>query len=229
MLPTITSRCRSLVLVTPTESAVAEFLTTRCGVPEEAAHSAARASQGHIGRARALALDPAANNRRLEVTRIPAVLTDLRACLNAAAKIADLAKEEITGEVEAAYDRDIEALQSLMGSDPKARSSRAYKAALKEITEVKKQRERRRTNDVVDRCLMDLVSVYRDVIAAQTGARGALVNAELGADVNLLAGRTTPESNLHRIDAIFEARQQILEFNTPPLLGLESMMMGLKA
>jgi DNA polymerase-3 subunit delta' len=110
----------------------------------------------------------------------------------------------------------------------KARGSRTYKAAYRELTEVQKQREKRRTLDVVDRCLMDLLSVYRDVIAVQTGAQGALVNEELSADIHDLARRTTPESNLRRISAIFTARKQMMDFNTPPLLALEAMTVGLK-
>ena len=37
-----------------------------------------------------------------------------------------------------------------------------------------------------------------------------------------------PEENLRRIDAVFEAREQMLEFNVPPMLALESLMMALK-
>ncbi|MFT4009684.1 MAG: DNA polymerase III subunit delta' [Nocardioidaceae bacterium] len=232
MLPTIASRCRSIVLTTPSDVEVAGFLTGSLGVSEEVAAYAAHASQGHIGRARALAFDDDARRRRREVTAIPARLTDLRACLLAASNVTELAKEEIADELEQSLTREMESLHALMGDDAKARSSRAYKAAVKEITDTQKQRERRRTNDVTDRCLMDLVSVYRDVIAVQTGSTAGpvtdLVNGELEGDVRTLARRTTPESNLRRIDAIFAARRQILEFNTAPQLALESLMMGLK-
>ena len=37
--------------------------------------------------------------------------------------------------------------------------------------------------DVIDRALMDLVSVYRDAIALSVGAPGMLVNEELRGDV----------------------------------------------
>ena len=58
--------------------------------------------------------------------------------------------------------------------------------------------------DVVDRGLMDLVSVYRDAIALATGAGSELVNEEIRRDVERLAGSTTPEQNLRRIEAIFD-------------------------
>ena len=40
---------------------------------------------------------------------------------------------------------------------------------------------------------------------------------------------STPELNLQRIDAIFAAREQMLEFNVPPALALEAMMVALQA
>ena len=40
---------------------------------------------------------------------------------------------------------------------------------------------------------------------------------------------STPELNLRRIAWIFEAREQMLEFNVPVALALESMMVALKA
>jgi DNA polymerase-3 subunit delta' len=49
------------------------------------------------------------------------------------------------------------------------------------------------------------------------------------ADLQELARRTTAEDNLRRVDAIYTAREQMLEFNTPPLLALESMMVALRA
>ena len=75
---------------------------------------------------------------------------------------------------------------------------------------------------------MDLVSVYRDAIAIGTGARGALVNEEIRGDVETVARTSTPELNLRRIQWIFDAREQMLEFNVQPALALESMMVALK-
>ena len=82
--------------------------------------------------------------------------------------------------------------------------------------------------DVIDRGLMDIMSVYRDAITLQTGARGDLVNEEVRGAVAELARRSTPEENIRRIDAIFAAREQMMEFNTTPLLALESMMVSLR-
>ena len=76
---------------------------------------------------------------------------------------------------------------------------------------------------------MDLVSVYRDAIAVAADARVTLVNEEIRPDVELLARTSSPELNLQRIGSIFEAREQMLEYNVPVALALESMMLALKA
>src|SRR3954447_6173968 len=228
VLPTIRSRCRNVSLATPTSREVADFLVTRQGVPESIAAFAARASQGHIGRARALATDESTRNRRREVVSIPSRLTTLGSCMNAAANLVDIAKDETAAITQASNGRELAELDAMLGGDRKAKSSRTYRAALKELTYTQKQREKRRVIDVVDRCLMDIMSVYRDVIGVQSGAEGELVNEEMRAGIADIACRSTPESNIRRIDAVFNAREQMMEFNTTPLLALESMMVSLR-
>ncbi len=228
VLPTIASRCRTVSLATPSTSEVARFLVERQGVPESVAAFAARASQGHIGRAKALASDERFRNRRREVVSIPHGLTSLVACLNAAANLVDIAKDETAALTERSNARDLADLEALYGDDRKARSSRAYKAGLRELQHSQRQREKRRVMDVVDRCLMDIMSVYRDAIVLQSGATGDLVNEEVRDMVADVARRSSPEGNVRRIDAVFAARQQMMEFNTAPLLALESMMVALR-
>jgi DNA polymerase-3 subunit delta' len=82
--------------------------------------------------------------------------------------------------------------------------------------------------DVIDRALMDLVSVYRDAIALGVGAPGMLVNEELRGDVQTVARAASSDELLRMIDAVFTAREQMLEFNVPPQLALESMMVALR-
>ena len=228
VLSTIRSRCRNISLATPTAEEVTRFLVERDGVSESVAAFAARASQGHIGRARALATDEKTRNRRHEVVALPAGLTSLGACMNAAANLVDIAKDETASLTEQSNARDLADLEAIYGDDRKSRGSRSYKASMRELQHSQRQREKRRIMDVIDRGLMDIMSVYRDVIALQTGAEGALVNEEARDKVAELARRTSPESNIRRIDAVFAARQQMMEFNTTPLLALESMMVSLK-
>ncbi|CAA9381426.1 DNA polymerase III subunit delta' [uncultured Nocardioides sp.] len=228
VLPTIRSRCRLVTLTTPAAIDVAAFLERTADVPPALAAHAARASQGHIGRAKALARDEDTRNRRAEVVRIPVALTSLGAAMTAAANLVDLAKQEaeaITSELDAREKRD---LDSAYGVQERGRRPREYAPALTALEKGQKTRAKRRVLDVVDRSLMDLASVYRDAISVSTGARGHLVNEEIRGDVASIARRSSAEQHLQRIEAIFTAREQMLEFNVPPAIALESMMVALR-
>lgn len=229
VLPTIRSRCRLVTLSTPTTADVAAFLVRSDGVSEALASYAARASQGHIGRARALARDEATRDRRRDVVAMPARLTSLGRCMDAAKKLAEVTKAEadaITSELDAREKTDLDAAYGVV---ERGRRPREYAPALRDLEKDQKSRAKRRHLDVVDRGLMDLVSVYRDAIALATGAPGELVNAEIRPDVEQVVATSTPELNLRRIGWIFEAREQMLEFNVQPALALESMMVALQA
>ncbi|MCY7395538.1 MAG: DNA polymerase III subunit delta' [Nocardioides sp.] len=227
LLPTIRSRCRLVTLTTPSTAEVAGFLVRRDGVGEALAAYAARASQGHIGRARALARDEATRNRRREVVAYPARLTSLGSCMRAATNLVEMTKEEadaLTGQLDAREKTD---LDTTYGVVERGRRPREYSPALAALERGQKTRAKRRHLDMVDRALMDLVSVYRDAIALASGAVGTLVNEEIRPDVETVVRSATPELNLRRIDSIFEAREQMLEFNVPIALALEAMMVSL--
>ena len=207
---------------------VADFLVRRHDVsPARAAH-AARASQGHIGRAKALALEEGTRNRRRELVMLPPRLTSLGACMTAAANLVSIAEDEAKAQTERLFAKEIADLETLYGSERRTRSTRSAKAAERDLAEQQKARLRRQVLDAVDGALTELLSVYRDVLVVQTGAGGHLVNEEQRPEVEDLARRTTAEDTLRRIDAVYEARQQMMEFNVPPLLALESMMVSLK-
>ncbi|WP_439938032.1 DNA polymerase III subunit delta' [Nocardia sp. N13] len=227
VLPTIASRSRHVTLATPTGQQITDFLT-RSGIDATVASFAARASQGHIGRARALCVDEGTRTRRREVVSLPARMTSIGSCMTAATNLNDLAKEETEAITAEAEERELRQLQSIFGSERKDTTSRAYRAALSDLEKLQKQKAKRRVLDVIDRALMDLVSVYRDAIAVAVGAPGMLVNEELRGDVAVVARAASPEELLRMIDAIFAAREQMLEFNVPPQLALESMAVALR-
>ncbi|MFT4084025.1 MAG: DNA polymerase III subunit delta' [Nocardioides sp.] len=227
VLPTIRSRCRLMTLATPSTAEVAGFLERSLGVAPELASYAARASQGHIGRAKALARDEDTRRRRRQVVSYPVRLRGLADALRCAEELTAVTKEEsdaVTAELDAREKAD---LDTAYGVVERGRRPREYGPALRELEKQQKSRATRRHRDVIDRGLMDLVSVYRDAIALATGAPADLVNEEIRADVERLAASSTPELNLRRIDWIFAAREQLLEFNVPPQMALESMMVAL--
>src|SRR5260370_4765386 len=68
------SGCGWVPLPTARTAAVAEVLV-RDGIGQEQALAAARAAQGHIGRARRLATDPEAARRRADVLGLPVAVS----------------------------------------------------------------------------------------------------------------------------------------------------------
>ncbi len=94
LLPTIRSRCRLVPLRTPGADDVAEVLVRRDGVDPAMAAFAARASQGHVGRARRLATDEASRRERQDVLGMVRSLGTLGSALAAAADLVDAATEE---------------------------------------------------------------------------------------------------------------------------------------
>ncbi len=228
VLPTIRSRCRLVTLSTPHPGDVADFLVRSYGTGPELAAHAARASQGHIGRAKALARDEETRQRRHEVVGLAVRLTALGACMAAAARLLDVAKAEAEALTTVLDAKEKANLDQAFGVAERGRRPREYGPALNALEKEQKTRAKRRVLDVVDRGLMDLVSVYRDAIALGMGSTMPFVNEEIRADVQLLARISTPEENLRRIEAVFTAREQMLEFNVPPAMALESMMVSLR-
>lgn len=227
VVPTIRSRCRHLVLRTPPTAAVAAHLVERDGVSEPVAVFAARASQGHIGRARALALDEATRNRRREVLRIPQQLTDLGSCMTCAANLVDAATEEAEPRSRELDAKETAGLEAAYGIGTRGVRTTGYAAAQKELANDQKQRAKRFVRDAIDRSLLDLASFYRDVVALQLGSSVDLVNEELRPEVSAMARSTTGEVSASRLEAIFAAREA-LDGGVAPVLAIESLMISLR-
>ncbi|HEY8456821.1 MAG TPA: DNA polymerase III subunit delta' [Actinopolymorphaceae bacterium] len=232
VVPTIRSRCRLLVLRTPPTEAVAGMLRDRYGVAPDIADFAARASQGHIGRARALATQPEVRERRERVLAIPKKLGQLSGCMTAAAELVELAAEEAreaTSELDAKELAELEQAYAVTGGKSGngrgGKRSRHLQAAKKDLEEQQKTRAKRLQRDVLDRALLDLIAYYRDALVVGLGAGAQLVNEGARRDIERLAEAVAPESLLRCIDAICECREAI-EANVAPLLAVEAMLVA---
>ncbi len=227
VLATISSRCRTLVLRTPPTAAVAAHLARRDGASEAVATFAARASQGHIGRARALALDESSRNRRREVLRIPLQLRDLGSCMTCAQNLVDAATEEAEPRRQSLDAKEQADLELTYGAGTRGVRATGFAAAQKELLSDQKQRSKRFVRDALDRALLDLASFYRDVVSLQLGSPLELINEELRHDIDTMARGTTGETSAQRLAAIFTTRDA-LEGGVAPVLALESLMISLR-
>ena len=228
IVPTIRSRCRIVGLRTPPYDDVARHLETTYGVDGPMAAFAARAAQGHIGRARALAVDEQARNRRNEVLRLVFQVGDIGSCFQAAANLVEAAEEDANARCDELDARETEDLRAALGAGPGSRTPRSATAALKSLADEQKTRRKRVQRDSVDRALVDILAVYRDVLVLQLGAGSTLVNEELQVQLERLARQSDSAATVRRMEAIVETREA-LEGNVAPLLALESMALRLKA
>jgi DNA polymerase-3 subunit delta' len=227
VLPTIRSRCRAVVLRVPPPQAVADLLVRRDGVDPAVALSAARAAQSHVGLAKRLARDAGARERRTAVLSIARRIRGVGDAVLAAGELVEVAKAEA---VSATQERDAaekaELMRGLGVADGETLPPR-LRSQFKQLEDDQKRRATRHQRDVLDRAMVDLLSLYRDVLVVQLGAEVDLVNAELADTVRSLAADSTPEQTVRRMDAIGVARHR-LDGNVAPLLALEAMAIALR-
>lgn len=228
VLPTIRSRCRHLTLRTPPVAAVADILVRRDGIEPDVAAVAARATQGHVGRARRLATDPSARERRAAVLKLPLRIDDIGGCLRAAQELIDAASEDAKQMAEEIDAKETEELKAALGAAQGGRMPRGTAGVMKELEDKQKRRRTRTQRDSLDLALIDLTAFYRDVLALQFGTSRALANTEMQDTLERLARATTPETTLRRIEAIAACREA-LDRNVAPLLAVEAMTMALRA
>jgi DNA polymerase-3 subunit delta' len=206
------------------------MLLRRDGVDPVMASFAARASQGHIDRARRLAQDPEARARREEVLRLPLRVADLGACLAAAQRLVDAAEEDAKQVTEELDAKETEELRAALGAASGAggRMPRGTAGAMKDLEDRQKSRAKRLVRESLDLALLDLAGYYRDVLALQFGVQGELANEEQRASLSRVAQTSSPETTLRRIEAILACREAI-DRNVAPLLALEAMTTTLRA
>ncbi|WP_327354440.1 DNA polymerase III subunit delta' [Streptomyces sp. NBC_01304] len=228
VLPTIRSRCRHLTLRTPPVDAVADILIRRDGIEPEAAHTAARATQGHIGRARRLATDPRARERRAAVLKLPLRIDEIGGCLKAAQELIDAAAEDAKQVAEEVDVKETEEMKAALGGGQGGRMPRGTAGAMKELEDRQKRRKTRTQRDSLDLALIDLTGFYRDVLALQFGSQVAIANVELSDPLDRIARSTSPERTLRRIEAIAACRTA-LDRNVAPLLAVEAMAVSLRS
>jgi DNA polymerase-3 subunit delta' len=228
---TIRSRCRLVTLRIPPTAAVADVLVAE-GVGQEQALAAARAAQGHIGRARRLATDPEAAQRRAAVLRVPMQATALGPALAAAAALVKAADAEATAATGELDEPEREALRKAFGAGSTgkgvAAAIRGGAGALKDLEDRQKSRATRLKRDSLDRALLDLAGFYRDVLAIQFGADVELANAGQQEDLGRTASAATPEATVRKIQAIMACRER-LAASVAPLLAVEEMTIALAA
>lgn len=224
VLPTIRSRARHLQLRTPSATEVADVLVRRDGISPAMADFASRVSQGHIGRARHLASDESIRSRRNTIMNLPFTITDISSAFAAAATLVELATTEANAQSDARSEKESQELGLAWGQGATGRGMATGGAkALKELEKEQKSRSTRMVRDSLDGALLDLATLYRDVLMLQSAVGDSLINKEFAEKIAILAEQKRPEKILEKLDAIMQARTN-LSFNAAPLLTVEALM-----
>jgi DNA polymerase-3 subunit delta' len=226
VLPTIRSRCRHLSLRTPSTKAIAKLLIERDGVESSTADFVARASGGHIGRARRLATDSTAKENRSNIMKLPFMIKDVSSAFKAAQFLVDAAKVDALVDAEKKDEDEISKLKEAWGATGSKLVAGGAKV-VKELEKEQKSRSTRMVRDYLDRALLDLSTLYRDVLLVQSNSVDSLINQDLISQINQLAQATKPEQTIRKIEAILKTRRNLAQ-NAAPLLLIEALMCELR-
>ena len=225
VLPTIRSRTRNLTLRTPSAKAVSALLQGE-GISTNLADFAAAASQGHIGRARYLARDQAARDIRNDILKLPTTIVDVASAFAAAARLVDAAKSQAESDAEAKNDAEMASFKEAWGQQGTKVVAGGAKA-MKELEKEQKSRQTRMVRDYLDRALLDIATLYRDILLTQSGGSDELINTDLAPVINQMAQASTAEKTLAKLEIIMKTRANLL-LNAAPLLVIEAMMVQLR-
>jgi DNA polymerase-3 subunit delta' len=225
LIPTIRSRVRSVRLLMPSVADVADLLVRRDGIEPALAERCAREAQSHIGMAHRLATSEEARQRRAETLRLALEVRSAATAVSTAARYLEIAGDDAKAitALRDAEERE-HALHSL-GIAPGQAVPAGLRPQIKALEDDQKRRATRSLRDGIDRILVDLTTLYRDVLLLQLDADVDLVNRELVESLRRAAASATPARTLATLDAIQEARERI-EGNVAPALALEAMLVS---
>lgn len=227
MLPTIRSRVRRVGLKVPAVEEVARILIERDGVESKLAHQVAAEAQSHIGMAKRLATSSEARSRRRETLMAALAINGVTSAVNTAERWLDIAKKDAEALTTERDEEEKTAMMRSLGLQPGDAIPANLKADIRALEEGQKRRATRSVRDGLDRILVDLLSLYRDVLTVQISANVALVNEDLRSGIKETAEATTPAETIHKLEAIAEARIRI-DSNVRDLMVLESLAVQLR-
>jgi len=227
VIPTIRSRCRHLTLRTPSIKAVTQLLIERDGIDPKMAVFAANAAQGHIGRAKYLATNEEARKTREKILSIPFTVKDLASAFDAANTLVELAKSQALAESEIRDEAELTKLKESYGTTGSKLATGGSKA-VKELEKEQKTRASRMVRDFLDASLLDISSLYRDVLIEKINPGGNLTNKDFSELIKQKSQKILDADAVSAINLILRSRES-LTMNSSPILTTESLFSKLSA
>ncbi|MEY2954810.1 MAG: hypothetical protein RL530_411 [Actinomycetota bacterium] len=227
LLPTIRSRVRRVSLKVPSVEEVARLLVERNGIEPKLASQVAAEAQSHIGMALRLATSTEARSRRRETLLSALNISGVSSAMMAADQWTNIAKKDADALTILRDAEEREQLLATMGLKEGETIPPALRPSFKQLEEAQKRRATRSLRDGIDRILVDLLSLYRDVLTLQLRASVPLVNDDLRSSMEKLAESSTAAQTLEKLESIAVARKRI-DANVQNLLTLEALAVSLR-
>ena len=225
---TLRSRCRHVALVTPSVDAIAGVLRESDGLSADDAHWAASVSGGHVGRARRLATDPDARDRRQRALALVREAARPSQAYRSAEDLVAAAEDEAKALTAGRDDAEAEELRTALGAGGTGKGTasalRGATGAIRELERRQKSRQTRASRDALDRALIDLASYFRDAMLLSAGAGDVRANHPDMADgVARLAAHASADRLLRCIEAVLECREA-LSLNVKPKFAVDALV-----
>jgi len=227
MLPTIRSRVRKVVLKVPSVDDVAKLLVERDGIDPKLAVLVAAEAQSHIGMAKRLATSQEARERRHEYLLAAMNIRNMSQAVKTADKWLELAKQDAAALTKERDEEEKQTLLHSLGLSPADAIPPQYRTDIKNLEEGQKRRATRSLRDGLDRILVDLLALYRDVLTVQLNAAVELVNRDLAEKIREVAATSKPEDTIAIIDMIEKSRDRI-DRNVRDIYVMDSLAATLK-
>ncbi len=227
MLPTIRSRVRRVALKTPSVEEVANLLVARDGIERSLALTVAAEAQSHVGMARRLATSPDARTRRQATLNAALAIDSVSAAISTAEAWLEIAKKDVDALNAERDENELRELKVMLGVQGEERVPPHVRADIRNLEEAQKRRATRSSRDGLDRILVDLLSLYRDVLMLQLGSGSALVNQGMYDGLARLANSSTAEQTIAKLGHIEKTRERINR-NVRDQLALEALAVNLR-
>jgi DNA polymerase-3 subunit delta' len=154
------------------------------------------------------------------------MIKSIATAYKAAELLVDSAKAQTEADTENRDEVELTNLKQAWGTTGLKMASGAAKA-IKELEKEQKTRGTRMVRDYLDRGLLDLATLYRDILLIQFGSVDNLINQDIKNEITKIANSTTESKTLLKIQAILRARVNLMH-SSAILLTMEALMLELK-
>ncbi|HEX7322391.1 MAG TPA: DNA polymerase III subunit delta' [Mycobacterium sp.] len=225
---TLRSRCRHIALQTPSTAAIAQVLVDADGLDTATAAWAASVSGGHVGRARRLATDPEARQRRLRALGLARDAATPSKAYAAADELVVAAEAEARDLTTGRAEAETEELRTALGAGGTGKGTagalRGVTGAIKDLERRQKSRQTRASRDALDRALIDLATYFRDSLLVASGAHAVRpYHPDVAEKAQAMAAHVPPERLARCIEAVLACREA-LAVNVKPRFAVDAMV-----